>query len=163
MPSGRLRLYLHEKGKAERREVELAPESVTELRACLDAFNRFAAVRRWRTRLSIGEPGPLWRGETGRPWSYRGIVATLRAGCELAGVPAFTPHALRRAFATEAATRLPRHVVAQAGGWKGLERLDDHYVRPRESVIWDRLGGRDDGHAGSHGGLERADAATVLV
>ena len=56
-----------------------------------------------------------------------------------AEVPAFTPHALRRAFATDAASVLPRHTVAQAGGWKGLERLDDHYVQPRNATIREKL------------------------
>jgi len=163
MPNGRLRLYLHEKGKAERREVELGAGAAADLRAYLDAFNRFAAGRRLRTRLRIGEPGPIWRSEAGRRWGYPGILASLRAGCGRAGVPAFTPHALRRAFATEAASRLPRHVVAQAGGWQGRDRLDDHYIRPRDTVIREKLGRRADGHAEKGLGLERADAAAVPV
>jgi hypothetical protein len=51
----------------------------------------------------------------------------------------FTPHALRRAFATDAASLLPRHTVAQAGGWQGVERLDDHYVQPRPATILRKL------------------------
>ncbi len=51
----------------------------------------------------------------------------------------FDPHALRRAFASNAASVLPRHVVARAGGWQGLERLDDHYVQARDARIGAKL------------------------
>jgi integrase len=139
MLSGRLRLFLHEKGKAEPREVELSRDAAVALRAYADAFNYLAAVRRWCARVRLGEPGPVWRNSPRGCWSYDDILDTLRAGCSAAEVPPFTPHALRRAFATDAASVLPRHTVAQAGGWKGLERLDDHYVQPRGAEIRDKL------------------------
>ena len=60
-----------------------------------------------------------------------------------------TPHALRRAFATDAASVLPRHTVAQAGGWKGLERLDDHYVQPRGDAIRAKLNRQEGRSAGA--------------
>jgi len=163
MPSGHLRLYLHEKGKAERREVELSREAARDVQAYLEAFNRYAGNRGWGTRVRIGEPGAIWRNATGRPWSYADILTTLRAGCAGARVAAFTPHALRRAFATEAASRLPRHIVALAGGWSGLERLDDHYVRPQESVIWQKLGEHDDRGHEADTGSRSTDAAAVPV
>jgi integrase len=141
MPNGRLRLYLHEKGKAERREVELSQEMARDVQTYREAFNRHAGDRGLQTRVRIGEPGAMWQNAAGRTWSYSDILTTLRAGCAGAGVTAFTPYALRRAFATQAASRLPRHIVALAGGWNGLERLDNHYVRPQESVIWQKLGG----------------------
>ena len=50
-------------------------------------------------------------------------------------------YVLRRAFATDATSVLPRHTVAQAGGWHGLERLDDHYVQPRGTTIREKLAG----------------------
>jgi hypothetical protein len=31
-------------------------------------------------------------------------------------------------------------VVAAAGGWQGLERLDNHYVQPRLATISRKLG-----------------------
>ena len=126
MPSGRLRLFLHEKGKGELREVELSRAAADGLRAYAEAFNYLASVRRWPARIRPGEPGPIWRNSPRGCWSYENILATLRAGCLAAEVPPFTPHGLRRAFATDAASMLPRHTVAQAGGWQGLERLDDH-------------------------------------
>jgi len=148
MPSGRLRLFLHEKGKAEPREIELSRDAAEALRTYIGAFNYHAAIRRWPVRVRLGELGPIWRNSPRGCWSYHDILETLRAGCAAAEVPPFTPHALRRAFATDAASVLPRHTVAQAGGWKGLERLDDHYVRPRSEIIRQKLApqnGRDTG------------------
>jgi integrase len=139
MSSGRLRVFLHEKGKAEPREVELSREAADGVRAYAEAFNYHAAIRRWRVRVQLGQAGPVWRNSARGCWSYDDILATLRAGCRVAEVPPFTPHALRRAFATDAASVLPRHTVAKAGGWKGLERLDDHYVQPRDATIREKL------------------------
>ena len=140
MPSGRLRVFLHEKGKAEPREVELSQAAADSLRAYADAFNHLAAVRQHGVRVRIGEQGPVWRNSERGSWPYKDILATLRRGCVAAEVAPFSPHAIRRAFATDAASVLPRHVVAHAGGWKGLERLDDHYVQARNTTIWEKLG-----------------------
>jgi hypothetical protein len=88
------------------------------------------------------DPNPPSRngGGVAEPrWAYAAVLETLRAGCGSAHVPTFTPHALRRAVAADAASKLPRPVVALAGGWKGLERLDDHYVRPHALTIWGKL------------------------
>jgi integrase len=139
LPTGRMRIYLHEKGKIERREVELSREAACDLIQYTDAFNRLAASRRWTSRVGAGKPGAVWRNSAGSRWGYASIVETLKDGCIRAGVPEFAPHALRRAFASDAASLLPRHVVAQAGGWKGLERVDDHYIQPHETTIWQKL------------------------
>jgi integrase len=139
LPNGRLRIFLHEKGKGEPREVELSREAADTLRVYVRQLNHLAFVRRRRARIRFGEPGPVWRNSPRGCWSYDDILATLRAGCSVAEVPDFTPHALRRAFATDAASVLPRHTVAQAGGWKGLERLDDHYIAPRAATIREKL------------------------
>jgi integrase len=138
MPSGRVRTFLHEKGKGEPREVELSRTAADAVRAYAEAFNYLAALRRWRVRVHLGQPGPIWRNSSRGRWSANDIGRTLRAGCVAAEVPPFTPHALRRAFATDAASVLPRHTVALAGGWQGLERLDAHYVQPRASAIRDK-------------------------
>ena len=139
MPSGRLRIFLHEKGKGEPREVELSRDAAAGLYEYVQGFNYHAAVRRWSVRVGLGEPGSVWRNSPRGCWAYDDILETLRSGCIEAEIVPFTPHALRRAFATDAASVLPRHTVAQAGGWKGLERLDDHYVRPRNSTIREKL------------------------
>lgn len=139
MQSGRLRLFVHEKGKAEPREVELDRELADGLREYAAEFNRGALVRGWHARVHLGEPGPVWRNSGRGRWQYQDVASTLKAACVVANAPPFTPHALRRAFATDATSVLPRHVVAMAGGWKGLERLDDHYIHPRLSTIWGKL------------------------
>lgn len=162
LPSGRVRVFLHEKGTGEPREVELSHHAVGLLRDYADAFNRHAAVHRWAVRVRLGEAGAVWRNSARGRWDGKGIRASLRAGCSEVGIPAFTPHALRRAFATSAASGLPRHVVAQAGGWQGLERLDDHYVRPHPATIWEKLAsGTRSSQAAGPLGSELRDAARV--
>jgi integrase len=139
MPSGRLRIFLYDKGKAEPREVELSHMASEALRAYAAAFNRVAGLCRWRVRVHLGESGAVWRNSPRGCWSDHDVRATLRAACATAHVCEVTPHAFRRAFATDTASVLPRHIVAQAGGWKGLERLDDHYVQARPQTIWAKL------------------------
>ncbi len=139
LPSGRVRLFLHEKAKVERREVELSRAQADALREYAEEFNWHASRQGWQVRVRLGEPGAIWRNSDRGRWSYDDVRRTLQASCAAAGVPPFAPHALRRAFATEAASALPRHVVALAGGWRGLERLDDHYVRPHPPTIWAKL------------------------
>lgn len=139
LPNGRLRLYLHEKGKSERREVELSYDVAHDLLEYIAAFNQLAARRLWKNRVHAGKPGAIWRNSAGDRWGYSSVLKALKNGCTSAGVSEFAPHAFRRAFASDAASLLPRHVVAQAGGWKGLDRLDDHYVQPRETTICEKL------------------------
>jgi integrase len=163
MPSGRLRIFLHEKGKVEPREVELSRVAAEALRSYAGAFNYYAAIRRWCVRVHLGEPGPIWRNSARGCWSYNDVLATLRAACSDAEVPGFTPHALRRAFATDAASVLPRHTVAQAGGWQGLERLDDHYVQTRGATIREKLASGDRPSVQPHDGEGSAhEAARTL-
>lgn len=163
LPNGRVRLYLHEKGKAERREVELSGEVAHALLGYTAAFNRLAVARWWQCRVGPGEPGAMWRNDVGRRWSYASVAETLRSGCERAGVPEFSPHALRRAFASDAASLLPRHIVAQAGGWKGRDRLDDHYVQPCETTIWEKLTRLDSDTTLARIETELNDATAVTV
>lgn len=139
LPNGRMRIYLYEKGKIERREVELSREAACGRVDYTSAFNRHAASRRWKSRVEPGKPGAVWRKCLGNRWAFASVLETLSNGCAAAGVPEFAPHALRRAFASDAASLLPRHVVAQAGGWKGRDRLGDHYVQPFEATIWEKL------------------------
>jgi integrase len=163
MPNGRLRLFLHEKGKSEPREVELGQDAATALRSYVGAFNYHAAVRRWSARVRLGEPGPVWRNSSRGCWSASGIRKTLRAACAAAEVVPFTPHGLRRAFASDAASMLPRTTVARAGGWRGLERLDDHYIQPRSAMIRDKLGRADRAAPDPKSSLGAADEPTVTV
>ena len=139
LPSGRIRLFLHAKGGEEAREVEVSRDRADELRRYTEAFNRHATTRGWRTRVCLGKPGPVWRNSPRGHWPYQAVVAALHDACIAAGISSFGPHGLRRAFASNAASVLPRHVVARAGGWRGLERLDDHYVQARDAPIASKL------------------------
>ena len=132
-PSGPIRLSLHEKGKAQRREVELSPKATRLVRRYMFEYNACAAACGWSTR--IGGKGSFWRGPRGRRWSYDGVRATLHSACTAKHMARLTPHSFRRAFATHAASHLPRHVVARAGGWQGLDRFDNHYVHPHADTI----------------------------
>jgi integrase len=134
-----MRLFLHDKGKREPREVELSAKATSDLHAYVSAFNRWALSTRCAARVRLGQHGSIWRNSGRGRWSYRDINSTLQTACVAREVTPFTPHAFRRAFATDAAELFPRHVVAQAGGWKGLERLDDHYIHPRAFDIWSRV------------------------
>lgn len=143
MPSGRLRLFLYEKGKREAREVELSVHAAGLLHGYIKEFNLFAALRRWPGRVVLGEPGAVWRNSWRGHWSEGDLRVTLRDGCAKAQVLEITPHAFRRAFATDAASVLSRHTVAQAGGWQGVRRLDDHYTQARDETIHQKLSRAD--------------------
>jgi integrase len=123
MPSGRIRVFLHDKGGHEPREVELCHELSARVRTYIAAFNTHAAVRQWTARIVIGQPGAIWRNSPRGRWSYMAVRETLARACRSVGMPPLRPHAFRRALATEAASVLPRHVVAQAGGWRGRQPL----------------------------------------
>lgn len=138
-PNGNMRLFLHDKGKREPREVELSARATSDLQAYASAFNRWALSARSAARIRLRHPGSIWRNSGRGRWTYHDINATLQAACLAAKVTPFTPHAIRRAFATDAADLFPRYVVAQAGGWKGLERLDDHYIHPHSFDTWHRV------------------------
>jgi integrase len=142
LSSGGLRLMLHAKGQTASREIELSERAATLLHAYIASFNRHAAVAGRCERIRIGEPGPIWRSAWGTQWAYRGVVETFAQACLAAGAAPYTLHTFRRAFATEAASKLPRHVVARAGGWQGLERLDNHYIRPRQEAVIAKLADR---------------------
>lgn len=82
MPNGRLRIFLHEKGKAEPREIELSREAADMVRAYAETFYYHAAVRRWGVRVHFGEPGPVWHNSPRGCWAYRDILEMLRTGCK---------------------------------------------------------------------------------
>ena len=139
LPGGRMRLMLPAKGQATPREVELSERAAGLLLEYVSAFNRHAVVAGRSERITIGEPELVWRSSWGIRWAYHGVAETFARACLAAGVHAYTLHSLRRAFATDAASTLPRHTVARAGGWQGLDRLDNHYIRPRNEVIIRKL------------------------
>jgi len=139
LSDGRIRLFLHEKRKTKRRQIELSRQDAEVLQAYMSAFNEHARLRGWTTRIEIGKTGRIWRNSGRSAWSYERVLAELRCACDSAGVTPFTPHGLRRVFATETANVLPRYTVQLAGGWQGGQRLDDHYIQPRRQQIWNKL------------------------
>lgn len=160
-PSGQVRLRLHEKGKAEPREVELSPETGAALHAYSRAYNQLAVAYRNPARIWLGHSGCVWRNSFWGCWPYRQIVAMLQAACSESHTRTITPHALRRFFATEAASRYPRYIVALAGGWQGLERLDDHYIAPHASDVWRKLAALEAPDASHLEQTEHATSATT--
>jgi integrase len=163
LPAGRVRLFLHEKGKREAREVELDQEQANHLQAYIHAFNACAVASGWKARIQLGAPGPIWCEPGGQRWTYARIAATLRISCSQAGVPPLTPHALRRAFASDVASGLPRYIVGLAGGWQGIERLDNHYIQVRERSLWAKLDRANQRHPSDEQIEERIDAPALAV
>ena len=139
-PNGNMRTISHDKGEREPREVELSARATSDLHAYASASNRWALSARCTTRIRLGHHGSIWRNSGRGRWTYRDINPTLQRACVAREVTPFTPHDSGELLATDAAELLPRHVVAQAGGWKGLERLDDHYIHPRAFDIWRPVG-----------------------
>lgn len=139
LPSGHLRVMVHAKSRASEREIELSRHAGQCLHDYIEAFNGQAAKAGRTDRIELGGFGPLWRSSWTVQWGYRGASARFSEACLRAGVRAYTLHSFRRAFATEAAAILPRHTVAQAGGWKGRERMDKHYVTARDEAIAQKL------------------------
>lgn len=100
MPDGRRWLTVTEKSRHDRRQVELRGE-------------RRGLFEEWET---LPPDGKIWlRG--GIALDYRRACRELASGCEAAGIPIFTFHRLRHAFATDVAVYLGLRGVMLAGGW----------------------------------------------
>lgn len=139
LPGNRVRLLLHQKNGDAKHEVELDRESVDALRLYVAMFNRAMQLLGKRDRIVLGQPGPVWRSAGGGRWSESAVRRTIRSACADAGLQDYTPHALRRLWANGAAEVLPRWEAAQAGGWRGTERFDQHYVAPSRARTWRKL------------------------
>ena len=134
MGDGTVRLFLHDKASGGRFELELTRHFRDPLDAYFAAVN-LSLVGRGKGRVGFGRAGPVWRGPNGNQWSYAWIGRRLRAACQAARTPDYTPHSFRAYFATQATSIAPRRVAALAGGWRGTERMDDHYVGvPRDAI-----------------------------
>ena len=140
LSGGRVRLLLHQKNGSKRHETELSVGAARALQLYVAEYN-LAMERGGRSeRVVLGEPGALWRDERGRQWPETRMRRTLRGACDLAGTADYTPHVFRRAWATRAAESLPRWEAAHAGGWRGTERFDAHYVSTSRQKVWHQLG-----------------------
>ena len=127
---GRARMLLHAKNSREPFEVIVATEALDQLEDYVAAFNAWARASGLRDRVGFGLPGPLWRGSSGKTWSYAQWSRELTDACLRAAVPRVTAHSFRRAFATRATARVARSLAALAGNWSSPRRMDDHYVQP---------------------------------
>lgn len=137
----RVRLLLHQKNGRDRHEAELDHDAADALQMYVAAFNHAMQVGGRPERIRLGEPGPVWRTERGNRMPDKAFRDALRRACVAAGVPDYTPHAFRRAWATAASEVLPRWEGALGGGWRGTERFDASYVTPNRADVRRKLSG----------------------
>ena len=71
----------------------------------------------------------LWVAD-GRPLQAETVRRHLRTACAANGVPRFTPHALRKAFARDLLPAMGLRRVMRAGGWLSSVVLENHYLGP---------------------------------
>ncbi|TAJ21571.1 MAG: site-specific integrase, partial [Dehalococcoidia bacterium] len=140
MRDGSIRLMLYQKSRRDPREVELPPDATDAVRRYVATLNHAMRIEGRTERIALGQAGALWRGPGRARLSDKALREVLRAACVAAGTPDYTPHALRRFWATEAASSLPRWDAALGGGWKGTGQFDGHYVQPSRRDVWAALG-----------------------
>ena len=126
---GQLFLLVKEKGRPGRREIEVPSEVIPFLTRYESVYNGYALERGWSARVSIGTPGPFWRGCRGRPWTYGGLLAMVRTCTRATGVRPFTMHALRHLRASVLGSHIPSEEAAAAGGWRNVGVYERHYAR----------------------------------
>jgi integrase len=133
---GVFRLLIKDKQSRDTREVELRGHGAALLDAYIDARNHEAKLT-GEAQVGPGIDGWLWVNGPRGAWGEAAIRRMLRDGCAVAQVATFTPHSLRRRYATRATANLPRATVAQAGGWSSVQTMDRHYVTPGHQDGWD--------------------------
>jgi integrase len=123
------------KGKRESQEIELRPQVIACLLRYAASFNSYAAAmgRRDRIGVGVGIPGPFFRSLRDGPWTYNAMFAAYGNCCRAAGVPRFTPHGLRRLYASRMAAVLPAHESALAGNWMNEGVFLRYYARSLRS------------------------------
>ncbi len=124
---GSVRLSLHDKASGGRFELELPARLHAPLDAYFEAAN-LSLVGLGKGRIGYRTAGPVWRGPNGGRWPAAKMRHRLRTACRTAGTDDYTPHSFRAYFTTQATIVAPRRVAALAGGWRGTERMDNHYV-----------------------------------
>ena len=139
LPDGHLRFLLRAKSKREPYELAVPGSLIEPLARYVETFNAWAQASGLPDRIGFGTPGRFWRNDLGQPLTNQAWTNDLKQACVSAGLPAYTSHAFRRAFATISTAVAPRATVATAGNWTSPRRMDDHYVqtpltRLRQSV-----------------------------
>ena len=131
LPDGRIRCFLRAKSKREPYDLAVPwlPRS-----SCWPGTltsSTHGPKRPGCLTASVSAPrGRFWRNDLGRPLTYQTWTTELKQACVSAGLPVYTSHAFRRAFATTSTTVASRATVAIAGNWTSTRRMDDHYVQP---------------------------------
>ncbi len=131
---GTLYLVVKEKAADGRcREIQVRAQAVPYFEKYVESFNSYAASMGWRDRIGFGIPGPFFRDQDGSRWKDDKIRRDYHLCCRIAGVPSFTPHALRRLHACGLAAALTIDEAAAAGGWRNVHVFLKHYARPLAS------------------------------
>jgi integrase len=134
-PGGRYRVILHIKSAREPFELAVPADLAELLEAYVMGFNRWAATIGTSETIGPGQQSAFWRGDRGGTLTYQAWTQELKSACLSAGVPVYTSHALRRAFATQGVAIALRRTVAVAGGWTSTRRMDDHYTQTSMSRV----------------------------
>ena len=121
------------KGKRESQEIELRPQVMAFLLRYAASFNSYAAASGRRDQIGVGVPGPFFRSLTGRPWYYEGFLEACWRCCDIAGVPRFSPHSLRRLYSSRMGATVSVHEAALAGGWRNEGVYLRYYARSLRS------------------------------
>jgi len=129
LSDGRVRMILHAKSSREPFELVLPAETVKQFEAYIAGFNEWAQASGLPQRIGFGVPGPFWRGDSGKSWTYQAWSRELSRACLQAGVARVKSHGFRRAFASRATTLVPRSLAALSSNWSSPRRMDDHYVQ----------------------------------
>ena len=130
LPDGRVRCLLRAKSKREPYELAVPGSLIEPLARYVETLNAWAQASGLPDRIGFGTPGRFWRNDLGQPLTYQTWTNELKQACVSAGLPVYTSHAIRRAFATISTAVAPRATVATAGNWASTRRMDDHYVQP---------------------------------
>ncbi|MDA1239407.1 MAG: site-specific integrase [Chloroflexi bacterium] len=134
-------LVAHAKHGRDSGEFVIPKETMAQIDRYVTDFNLWALARGKVQRIRIGSEGALWRSITGGPMAAETPGKMLRSACKAIEIEALTPHSFRRAFATTATEALSRATVAEAGGWTGDQRMDDHYIQRSTNSVQEAIGG----------------------
>jgi len=121
------------KGKRESQEIELRAQVVAFLLRYAASFNSFHSAMGRRDRIGLGVPGLFFRSLGGGPWIYNDMLMAYWRCCDAAAVPRFSPHGLRRLYASRMGAVLSAHEAALAGGWKNEGVFLRYYARSLRS------------------------------
>ncbi len=109
MPDGTVWAFVEEKARPDARPVYVRPE-------------QGALALAWR---QLTADVPLWAVK-GRSVRADEVRTWITCGCERAGVPRFTPHNLRHAFARDLVPHLGIAGTQRAGGWLAAPVLEEY-------------------------------------